>query len=109
MKNLKYIFTLIILVIISSCSSVKVLETWKSDDIHSIKTQNVLVIARTAHTPSRIAFEDAIAKVLSKKKINATESYKRYPNIDPNKNLTPKDIEELKKEFKNLGFNAVVL
>jgi hypothetical protein len=44
---------------LQSCSSVKVLSAWKGDKaaVASFKEKNILVIARTADTGSRLPFE----------------------------------------------------
>jgi hypothetical protein len=93
----------------SGCSTIKVLDAWKSDDIATIKTKNILVIARTAHKPSREAFEQGIVKELAKKGLKGTESYKLFPEIDPNRKLSPEEIESIKEKFRAKGLDAVVV
>lgn len=95
--------------ILNSCSSIKVLKTWKSEDVESIKAQNILVVARTANDVNRKAFEEEIAKQLRAKNLKATESYKNYPELDPNSKLTEAKIASIKKMFQSDGFNAVVV
>ena len=93
----------------TSCSSVKVLKSWKADNVASIKSKNILVVARTANEANRKAFEDEMVKQLRAKDLNATASYKKYPKIDPDSKLTKEKVEEIKELFKSDGFNAVVV
>lgn len=93
----------------SSCSSIKVLKSWKSDNVESIRSQHILVVARTANDVNRKAFEEEIAKQLRAKDLKATESYKKYPKIDPNNKLTEEKIRSIKNMFQTDGFNAVVV
>jgi hypothetical protein len=110
MKNCSLALVLICLMnLASGCSTIKVLDAWKSDDIATIKTKNILVIARTAHKPSREAFEQGIVKELAKKGLKGTESYKLFPEIDPNRKLSPEEIESIKEKFRAKGLDAVVV
>jgi hypothetical protein len=109
--NFKYniIVSFIGFLILSGCSSVKVLNTWKSDDSDKLRDRNTLVIVRTENNQARVAFEDAIAAKLRDRGINATESYKHIPMLDPNKKLSEDDVREAKQMIQGKGFNAVVL
>ena len=110
MKNSALAFGfLFVLMIVSGCSTIKVLDAWKSDDIETIKAQTILVIARTAHAPSREAFEQGIVKELAKKDLKGIESYKLFPKIDPNKELSAEEIEIIKGKFRAKGLDAVIV
>ena len=108
MKKLPFVF---ITFLVLSCSSVKVLDTWKGDDsnITKFKGKNVLVLGRTANDHSRIAFEEAIANNLRKQGIKATESFIKAPKINPKKEFTKERIEFIKSLMASEGFNAIVI
>ena len=110
MKNSSFTFVLMILLILTSaCSTIKVLDAWKSEDIESVKPQNILVIARTTHQPSRVAFEQGMVKELIKKGLKGTASYKIFSDLEPNKKLSQEEIESIKEKFRLEGFDAVIL
>jgi hypothetical protein len=110
MKNSSFTFVLMILLILTSaCSTIKVLDAWKSEDIESVKPQNILVIARTTHQPSRVAFEQGMVKELIKKGLKGTASYKIFSELEPNKKLSQEEIESIKEKFRLEGFDAVIL
>ena len=94
---------------LSSCSTIKILDAWTADNVESIKSQNILVVARTSHEPSRMAFESELSKELVKNGMNATESYKQFPKIDPDRQLTSEEIEAIKNRFREVGMNTVVV
>ncbi len=86
----------LVLLLFSACSSVEVINAWKADNAPTLKTKNTLVIVRTNNMKARVAFEEAIVQELRKRDIQATESYKRIPKLNPNKKLTETELEEAK-------------
>lgn len=100
---------LALLFLCTGCSTVKVLDSYTSKDVRTIRNKNILVIARTSHEPSRIAFEESITKQLDKNGLRATESFKKFPEMKPDRKLTPQEIKEIKELFKKEGINAVVV
>jgi len=101
---------LMIVIVLSGCSSVKVLDSWKADNVGTLKDKNILVIARTDNKQARIAFENEIVSQLTSKGHKATASFTQMPNLYPDKQIND---ESQKKEIismmRNEGFNAVVL
>lgn len=111
---MKKVFNLLalflVLIFVSSCSGVKVLDSWKSDNLADIRDNNILVIARTENKQARIALEQQISESLRAKGIKATESFRELPDFNhDNKELT----DEQKKNFENFltneGYNGVIL
>lgn len=110
MKKIKQILTILILVLtFASCSSVKVTDAWKADDINTLKTEKILVIARTDDMVSRQRFEQEITAKLKAAGVDAVESYSKFPAIQHNKERTPEEVAEIEQILKNEGFNGVVL
>lgn len=108
-KSIYLIASLSIVLFISSCSSVKVLDTWISDNAKSINDNNILVIARTQDKQARIAFENEIVKQLTATGKKATASFTKFPKLTPNKEVSKEKQEMIKTILHNEGFNAVVL
>ncbi|MCF6307661.1 MAG: hypothetical protein L3J09_06875 [Flavobacteriaceae bacterium] len=107
MKKTMYSMILIgFALLMSSCSSVKVLDTWKGDNLATIKENNILVIARTDNKIARIAFEEAIANDLRKAGYKATESYLKFSNYNPDEK---QDKGKIKALLEKEGFNGVVV
>lgn len=100
---------LISVLLMSSCSSVKVLNSWKGDNMEAVKDNNMLVIARTANNSARIAFENEIVKDLAARNIKATASFTKFPKLNPDQEITEEKEKSIKEEIQNAGFNGVIL
>ena len=108
----KFIYPVLFVVnmlLLGSCTSVKVLNSWKGDNIDTVKDNTLLVIARTDNMSARIAFENEIVKDLTARGINATASFTKFPKLDPDKKLTEDDQNRIKTIITDNGFNGVVL
>jgi len=105
----KTVYTMILIgfaIIMSSCSSVKVLDSWQGDNLSTIKDKNILIIARTENIQARIAFEEAIANDLRKAGYKAQESYLKFSNYDPD---TKEDASKIKALLEKEGYDGVVV
>lgn len=110
MKKIIYsILSLTAIFLLNACSSVKVLDSWKADNVNSINDKNILVIARTADNQARIAFENEIVKQLTATGKKATASFTKFPKINHDEKVTEQRQEMIVSILKSEGFNAVVL
>ena len=102
--------SLIFLLVFSmGCSSIKVLDAWRGDNINTIKDQNILVIARADNELARVSFEQEIANQIRKAGLSATESHKQFPGHKPDKKMTDDQVDAIKKKIQEAGFNGVVV
>ena len=101
----------LLLIILQSCSSVKVLSAWRgeTESVEKFKEKNVLVYARTADNSARIAFEEAISNQIRKDGIKVTESFKKFPKIHMNKEMTTERQEMVMSILDSEGYNGIVL
>lgn len=110
MKKTLNLSLLLLLVIVSSCSGIKVLDSWKSDNLADIKDNNILVIARTENKQARIAFEQQISEQLRSNGIKATESFRELPEFNhDNQELTEQQKKNFQDFLKNEGYNGIIL
>jgi len=108
-KSISLILSLTVIILLYTCSSVKVLDSWKADNIDSMNFKNILVIARTDNNQGRVIFEEEIANQLRAKGMKATESYTKFPQLNPDEKISEEKRETIITLLKNEGFNAVVL
>jgi hypothetical protein len=108
-KSIYLVLILTTTLLISSCSSVKVLDSWKADNVKSINDKNIIVIARTDNQNARIAFENEIVNQLNERGIQATASFTKFPKLNPDQKITEEKSKMIKTILKNEGFNGVVL
>jgi len=111
MRKIVQILMLAILTIsFSNCSStVKVTDSWKADNLSTLKGKKILVIARSDDMVTRQRFEQEIASGLRAKGIDATESYTKFPSMKHNQKRTEEEIDQVVEIIKNEGFSGVVL
>lgn len=110
MKNYTLFLSLLTFVLIlSSCSGIKVVDSWKADEIGSLATEKILVITRFDDMVGRQRFETEIAERLRAGGIDATESYKKFPSMKSNQEVSEAQINETIQIIKNEGFKGIVL
>ncbi len=112
MFKIKPIVLLLIFVFfLQSCSGIKVLSAWKGEqeNIDRFREKKIMVIARTANDHARIAFEEAITLQLKARGIEATESFKKFPKIYPNKEITEERVAMVASMLESEGFTGVVI
>jgi hypothetical protein len=107
MKNIAY---LIIALVLTSCgTTVDVLSAWKSKDVSELKDRNILVIARTSDPVIRADFETSIANKFREAGYKATESFTRFPKLDPDKEMTEERQKLIRDIFGYEGYDAVCI
>jgi hypothetical protein len=107
MKNIAY---LIIALVLTSCgTSVEVLSAWKSKDVSELKERNILVIARTSDPVIRADFETSIANKFRAAGYKATESFTRFPKLNPDKEMTEERQKLIRDIFGYEGYDAVCI
>jgi hypothetical protein len=104
------VFSIIILAaLVMSCSGIKVVDSWKGDEISDLAGSKILVIARFDDMVNRQRFEQEIADRLRSGGVDAVESYKKFPAMKHNEKQTEEDINQKVQIIKNEGFRGVVL
>lgn len=106
---MKKILTLAIILVLASCSGVKVTDSWKADNLNSLKGKKILVITRSDDMVSRQRFEQEIANKLREAGVDATESYTKFPAMKHNQKRSEEEINQVVQIIKNEGYSGVVL
>ena len=100
---------MVIGILMVSCSGIKVIDSWKADEISDLANAKILVVARTDDMVGRQRFEQEIADRLRAAGIDAMESYKKFPAMKHNEKQTEEEIAQKVQIIKNEGFRGVVL
>lgn len=107
---MKKVLSLMILgLLVLSCSSIKVVDSWKGDELSDLAGAKILVIARSDDMVSRQRFEQEIAERLRAAGVDATESYKKFPAMKHNEKQTEEQINQKVQIIKNEGYRGVLL
>ncbi len=108
-KNILLFLFIVLAFTFQNCSSVKVMDSWKSDTISSIKDNNFLVFTRTENKQARITLENEIVKQMTAKGYKATASFQKFPGFDPSKKMSEGERNQLREIIEGKGYNGVVL
>ena len=103
------IYMMMLLVLMSCGTSVKVTDAWQADDIDEAREEQYLVIARVDDQAGRQRFEQEIAERLRAGGVKAVESYRQYPSLNILLQLTEEEIDRWIAGIQNEGFNGIVL
>ena len=108
MKKLIFPFVGLLFLTISGCSSVKVLDAWKSDNMGDMKDNKFLVVARTENKQARIALENEIVSQMRESGYTADPSYTSFTQFSPD-DKSDQDAAKLQQLLDSKGYNGVVL
>lgn len=110
-KNLYLLGLIVLAFVFQNCGSVKVRDSWTAEEstVAKFKKKNVLVLARTADNTARIAFEEALSNELRSRGYKATESFKKFPKIYTNREITDERVEFVQSILDSEGYNGIVI
>lgn len=107
--NKVFIYKLLIIGLLWSCSSSELVENWKHPDIEVFESEKVLVVGITADSKNRKSFEEKLSKRLQKNGVNAVASLDLFEQFYDDSPKTEKKLLELEKELIQEGFDAILL
>ncbi len=110
-KNLTILVFLAFSFVFQNCGSVKVRDSWTAEEetVAKFKKKNILVLARTADNTARIAFEEALANELRAEGYKATESFKKFPKIYTQKEITDERVAFIESILDSEGYTGIVI
>lgn len=110
MKPYKIITSIIGLsLVVSSCSSVKITGETQFEGYENLNDKTVMVMTRTTDNTIRYSLEQELVKQLEEKQIESVESYKTFPELNPEHNLSQQQIDVLKKELTDQGIDVLLV
>ena len=96
-KSTYFLICFISILTFQSCSTVKVLDSWKSDNVSDLKNRNFLVVARSANDQTRLVFENKIIKQIESNGYRVTSSFAKFGNMNPNEKPSESNKGMIKK------------
>lgn len=110
-KNLTILLLLVFSFTFQNCGSVKVRDSWTAEEetIAKFKQKKILVLARTADNTARIAFEEALANEMRARNYNASESFKKFPKIYTEKEITEERVAFIESILNSEGYTGIVI
>ena len=71
---MKKVILLLSVVLLSSCSSIRVVDSWTNDEVLSFKPQKMLLLGVTDNLTALKIFESKLAEEFERRNISASES-----------------------------------
>jgi len=108
-KTVKAIRPLIVLLLFSSCSSIKYIDSWKNSETPTFQPTKLLVVGMTNNLTGRAIFEEKLSAALTEHNIN---SLKSIDVIDASFTHAEKDETEVNKMVAKLakdGYDAIMV
>ena len=90
-------------------TSIKVADAWKAEDSSKMRDSNILIIARTKNKTSRMACERELADQLLARGVRATASFSKFPNYDPDAEMTEERKKMIKFILDSEGYDGVIV
>lgn len=92
-----------------SCSSAKVTDSWLNDDYKDYQPKKILIVGLTDNLSGRTLFEEQLKTELSKRGIEAIESYKVFKPTFTSSKQTEEAIEKEIMTLSKDGYDAVLI
>ncbi len=106
---MKKIIVTLITLLLFGCSTVRVVDSWKNEEVLFFKPQKLLVLGVTQNLTARKIFEDNLKKEFAKRNINAYESTAVFDESFTDSKRTEEEIDTMITELSEKGFDAVII
>lgn len=90
-----------------SCTTTKLMDSWKSPSFNSLLNAKVLVISEHPEMDVRKLYETFIVKKLRSQNINAIEAHLQFPSLE--KTETPGAKTKILQKFKKEEISAIII
>jgi hypothetical protein len=106
MKTIPFILSVLLL---TGCSSVRLVDSWKPNKAISFKPEKVLVLGVTNNLTARINFEEKLKRELQSRGLQAVESMNVFDISFTDSKRTDDEIEAMISGLSEAGFDAVII
>ncbi len=106
MKKLSILFALLLF---TSCSSTRMIDSWKSHEYENYQPKKVLIVGITENLTARKIFEEQLKTELKNRGIEAIQSYDVFNLSFSNSKQTEEEIQKEVERISENGFDAVLI
>lgn len=97
------------MLLLSACSSTRIVDSWKNKEIASFNPKKVLVVGITDNLTARKLFEEKLKNALILRDIYAVESMAVIDNGFTTSKKSEEEIDKMIKKIANEGFDTVMI
>lgn len=105
----KLMFLLGFILILSSCSSTRLVNQWESPDTSVYEANKILVIGMSTDSQLRRTFEDKLAAAIEKEDIIAVRSIDFFGDSFTDSDKTEEDLNKIESRLLDAGFDSVLI
>ena len=106
MKTQVYI---VVLLLLMSCSSIRMVDSWKSKDYENYQPKKVLIVGITQNLTARKIFEEQLKTEFESRGIEAVGSYDVFKPVFTSLKQTEEEIQHEVEKVSNSGFDAILI
>ncbi len=106
---MKKILILVSILILASCSSTRLVDSWKNDKILNFQPKKTLIIGITQNLTARKIFEENLKEELLKRGLQAEESLDVFEPSFISSEKTEEEIDGMIGGLSEKGFDAVII
>jgi len=106
---MKTLAIIIGLILITSCSSTRFVDSWKNNEVDSFQPEKMLVVGMTDNLTARKIFEQELKKELNLRDLNAFVSTNVFGKDFTGSKRSEDEIDDMIKKLAGEGFDAVVI
>ena len=99
---------LIIAFVVSGCSSVSLVESWKNPDIVVFEAYQVLIVGMTQNEDARDRFESKLKKEFEKRDVEAMRSLDVFDISFTDSQKTEEELDRVEASLLEKGFDAIL-
>ncbi|WP_303315715.1 hypothetical protein Q4Q34_14325 [Flavivirga abyssicola] len=105
----KILGILILIVMVTSCSTVRVVGTWDNSKELNLNNKRIMVISKTDDHVIRSQFESDLVNKLREYGLNSMESLTVFSKIDTEVKLNENEVQKIVDDLKNKGVDIIIL
>jgi|LGOV01.1.fsa_nt_gb hypothetical protein len=106
---MKNVFYFILSMLLLSCSSTQIIDSWKNKEYTTFKPKKVLIIGITQNLTGRKMFEMQLKDALNSRGLQAEESFNVFDMDFTNSKQTEEDIQEQLEKLAEKRYDAVLI
>jgi len=106
---MKKLVLIIGLLVLTACSSIKFIDSWRNEDITFFKPQKLLVVGMTDNLTARKFFEEELKNAFALRNIYAEESTIVFDKTFTKSKKSEEEIDEMIQNITDEGFDAVII
>ena len=105
---MKKLLSIITLLLLTSCNSVEIIDSWKNPDIATFESTKILIVGMTSNIEARRKFESKLKKEYELRGVEAVMSLDLFEPSFTAEKQTPEQLKIIGNILISNGFNSIL-